>query len=45
MFMTGKTLRIVVMFTMFSAPPAPLPNSAMMSTLTAHCKWEVETAS
>jgi len=22
-----------------SVPPAPLANSAMMSTLTAHCQW------
>ena len=28
-----------------SAPPAPLTNSAMMSTLTAHCQWEDETVS
>jgi len=26
-----------------SAPRAPLANSAMMSTLTAHCQWEDET--
>jgi len=26
-----------------SAPPAPLDNSAMTSTLTAHCQWEDET--
>jgi len=25
------------------APPAPLANSDMMSTLTAHCQWENET--
>ena len=25
------------------APPAPIANSAMMSTLTAHCQWEDET--
>ena len=24
-------------------PPAPLANSAMMITLTAHCQWEDET--
>jgi len=26
-----------------SVPPAPLANSAMMSTLTVHCHWEDET--
>src|SRR6218665_1761180 len=26
-----------------SAPPAPPANSAMMSTLTAHCQWEDDT--
>ena len=26
-----------------SAPPAPLANSAMMSTRTVHCQWEGET--
>jgi len=25
------------------APPAPLANSSMMSTLTAHCQWKGET--
>jgi len=27
-----------------SAPPASLPKSAMMSTLTIHCQWEDDTA-
>jgi len=38
-----KVLATVDIFSRFLLPPAPLANSAMMSTLTAHCQWEDET--
>ena len=39
---SGFKARAAISF-QISAPPVPLANSAMMSTLTAHCWWKYET--